>query len=429
MIKPKHINILEQGVDYWNNWREQNPQVAPNLNDTDFRNLKLDGANLSETLLIRSKLDNLQLERINLSRANLYKAKMVGCNLKYADLTSTNIAEANLNNADLTGANLSNSIAHKVNFTKSNLSGTNMKETDLRGSQFIETNIKRGYLVSANCYRTYFKNAILENCDLREVSLKYAKLEKTNLQAANLTWTVFLRTTLDEVDFKDSRMHQTIIGLTNLSKCVNLDKALVSGKCTLDFETLRLSLNIPRIFLKKIGLHDTYINYLPDLYDENPIRLYPVFLSHSWADKPFAKKIYEALTSRGVQVWYDEKQMAPGDDIFDEISRGIKLYDKTILVCSKNSLESWWVNQEITRIAKKEREYQKKESRTKGLIVPITIDDFIYSWDGGKAETIKERVIGDFTMWQDESIFEDKLEELIRSLNVDRKKEKPNSFL
>ena len=31
MANPKHLKILEQGVEEWNQWRKDNPEIKPDL--------------------------------------------------------------------------------------------------------------------------------------------------------------------------------------------------------------------------------------------------------------------------------------------------------------------------------------------------------------------------------------------------------------
>ncbi len=47
--------------------------------------------------------------------------------------------------------------------------------------------------------------------------------------------------------------------------------------------------------------------------------------------------------------------MLPGDDIYDSVDRGIRLWDKVLLCCSGASLTSWWVEKEISAALEKER--------------------------------------------------------------------------
>ncbi len=34
MVNPEHLEILKQGVEAWNQWRENNPDVEPDLSHT-----------------------------------------------------------------------------------------------------------------------------------------------------------------------------------------------------------------------------------------------------------------------------------------------------------------------------------------------------------------------------------------------------------
>ena len=56
MANQKHLNIIKQGVEVWNKWREENEKVQPNLSkadlmDTDLTRIDLRGADFSGTNL------------------------------------------------------------------------------------------------------------------------------------------------------------------------------------------------------------------------------------------------------------------------------------------------------------------------------------------------------------------------------------------
>jgi hypothetical protein len=86
------------------------------------------------------------------------------------------------------------------------------------------------------------------------------------------------------------------------------------------------------------------------------IELFSCFIS---LDKPFALWLHEALQSKGIKCCLDEKQLLPGDDILRQLERGIHLWDKFLLCASKNSLTSWWVEDEIKTTLEKERALRK----------------------------------------------------------------------
>ena len=54
------------------------------------------------------------------------------------------------------------------------------------------------------------------------------------------------------------------------------------------------------------------------------------------------------------------KQLRGGDDILDHVDLGIRLWDKVLLCCSKNSLGSGWVEAEIDKALEKEQALRKQ---------------------------------------------------------------------
>lgn len=62
MTNPQHLQLLKQGVTAWNQWREQNSDIRPDLGQAD-----LTGANL---------------ELYNLTNANLDQANLAGADLR-----------------------------------------------------------------------------------------------------------------------------------------------------------------------------------------------------------------------------------------------------------------------------------------------------------------------------------------------------------
>jgi uncharacterized protein YjbI with pentapeptide repeats len=99
-MNKEHYDIIKQGVDVWDKWREENPDER----------IDLLGANLRGASLIRADLTGADLTGADLIRANLCKADLSGANLRGADLSGADLRGANLSRADLRGANLSRAI-------------------------------------------------------------------------------------------------------------------------------------------------------------------------------------------------------------------------------------------------------------------------------------------------------------------------------
>lgn len=94
-----------------------------------------------------------------------------------------------------------------------------------------------------------------------------------------------------------------------------------------------------------------------------------VFISHSAKDKTFVRLLSDRLTQDGVQTWLDEKKIAPGDNIVERINAGIKNTDFFIVVLSKSSVNSKWVNFELSATRLNEI------SKNQNIIIPILIED------------------------------------------------------
>ena len=84
MANAEHLKILNQGVEGWNQWRKENPDVTPDLT----------GATLTGATLAGATLAGADLADANLAGAYLRGADVVGAEAAGADLRETRITEA-----------------------------------------------------------------------------------------------------------------------------------------------------------------------------------------------------------------------------------------------------------------------------------------------------------------------------------------------
>jgi hypothetical protein len=177
----------------------------------------------------------------------------------------------------------------------------------------------------------------------------------------------------------------TIFEGVDLSSCIVFDSAEHVGPSTLGVDSIILSNGcIPKAFLRGVGLPDEWIDYIPSLVGDG-IQFFSCFISYSSLDKPFAVRLHDALQAKGIRCWLDEKQLLPGQDISRELERGIYLWDKFLLCASKNSLTSWWVEDEIKTAFEKERALRKERGKPVLKLIPLNLDGYMFTneWDLG----------------------------------------------
>jgi uncharacterized protein YjbI with pentapeptide repeats len=104
MANEKHLAILREGVDAWNEWREQNRGIIPDL-----------------------------------IAANLVRADLGKANLFRANLTEAYLREANLTDADLRGAHFSAADLSDADFSEALLGWTILADVDLSTAKGLET--------------------------------------------------------------------------------------------------------------------------------------------------------------------------------------------------------------------------------------------------------------------------------------------------
>lgn len=71
-----------------------------------------------------------------------------------------------------------------------------------------------------------------------------------------------------------------------------------------------------------------------------------VFLSHSSKDKKTARRLATDIKMSNITVWFDEWEIHVGHSITQKISRGLDDIDFVVVLLSKNSVESGWVQKE-----------------------------------------------------------------------------------
>jgi len=228
MADHQHLDILKQGIESWNQWRKEHPDIRPDLSDvnlTDLSKRNLSNANLSNVDLSRTTLAFTDLSRANLSGADVLESTLLRANFNGTNLDRTCFSFSNLREASFTdaihinrviinGANLS-----KADLSNCNLSGTNFSACNLSEAHLVETN-----LIGTNLVGTNLSKADLRGAKLNDANLSWSNLSEANLSEADLTgcsiyaisaWNVQLQNTI-QTGLVITRSNESIITVDNL---------------------------------------------------------------------------------------------------------------------------------------------------------------------------------------------------------------------
>ena len=356
----EHLSILRKGVEAWNLWREDNPDVRPDLSDADLKGLDLDVAIYTHPSV---DLDDFPPDEFGMRfSSDPYGVDFRDACLRNADLSEAVLTYAELDNADLTAARLN---------------GTRFEAASLRGA-----------------------------------CLREAELTQTQFRSCNLV----------EVDFADAYMLDILIADSDLSTARGLESVHHHGPSLIAIDTLVKSRGlISANFLSAVGLPELLIAYLPTLIEGmQPIQFLSCFISYSRNDRIFAQRLYKHLKVSGIRCWLDEKQLLPGDDLYDAVEQGIQRSDKVLLCCSQHSLTSWWVDHEIGATLEKEQHITKVEKRKARVLIPLNLDGYMFdpSWQSGFGTQVRRRLAADFVGWDSsDSIFDEAARQVILALD------------
>jgi uncharacterized protein YjbI with pentapeptide repeats len=393
MANEEHLALLKQGVEAWNKWREANRDVK----------LYLTGAYLDGAHLTGAYLDGAHLTGANLTRAHLIRADLTGAHLTGADLTDADLTDAHLTGTHLTGANL----------TGANLTGADLTGADLI-ARLTDADLTGADLTDADLTGANLTDADLTGANLTDAHLTGANLTGADLTGANLTDAHLIRAHLTGANLTRATLSRTVLGDINLSNVKGLETCRHIGPSIIDHLTLQRSGPLSRAFLRGVGLPENLIDYLPSLLNQ-AIQFYSCFISYSTKDQKFADRLHADLQNKGVRCWFAPHDMQIGDPIRSRIDEVIRVHERLLLVLSKHSISSDWVEKEV------ETAFEQERRGKKTVLFPVRLDNTILKCETGwPADIRRTRHIGDFTRWKDHDAYQKVLDRLLRDLKVER---------
>jgi hypothetical protein len=283
------------------------------------------------------------------------------------------------------------------------LSGAMVGGAGLKGANLNGANLRHAHLDGADLSGAHLDGADLSGADLHGADLRGANLIDASLHGAKL----------GGADLSDALMWLTVFADVDLSAVNGLDTVHHRGPSTVGLDTIYKSKGkVPDSFLRGAGVPENFITYMRSLTGA-ALDFYSCFISYSTKDQAFADRLYADLQAKGVRCWFAPEDLKIGDKFRSRIDESIRFHDKLLLVLSRDSIRSQWVEKEVETAFERER----RENRI--VLFPIRLDDDVIHTDEAWAADIRRtRHIGDFTGWDQHSKYIKAFERLLRDLKA-----------
>jgi len=198
----EHLKILLEGIDSWNDWRDQNPGLVPDLSGIEIEGLQLQTGAFQNVLFANSKLTSVNFDRAFLGAAEFTGAMLVDVRMDGAQAESIVLNGATIDagryvNAVMAGAEMRDLVTNG----QVRLDGIHLNGARAPRAKFARQTMPHANLSEATLIDTDLSGAVLKGCNLTGADLHNANLRRvTGLDCETLTSAKNWQTTLREDD-------------------------------------------------------------------------------------------------------------------------------------------------------------------------------------------------------------------------------------
>lgn len=151
MAIPEHVEIFKKGSQVWNAWRDEYPNLRPDLSDIDFENNFQTHKEMYDTPEFTGyNLSDMNLNRIIARNSYFIRCYFAGSMLNFSDICFSYFQNCNFEDTSLAVSKIGSAEFHECDFTNSDLSYCTAEETNFSGSKFISTKLSHMSLVKTD---------------------------------------------------------------------------------------------------------------------------------------------------------------------------------------------------------------------------------------------------------------------------------------
>lgn len=369
------------------------------------------------------------------------------------DFSSTRVTGFDFIQCTFENCDFAESMIWSCLFNESRFINTNLTTLKIFESEIVSTtieNCKCALLHFADCtfkasqflncweiLDAYFGNCIFEDTNFIKSNVTYCRFENNHFQETPrlgfkdclLSRNYFTNLDLKEFRFIDS----CLLNLNVFQNCkIYTDTFQNSVETTgqeynsIDFSSINQSQKIPADILRKLfGILNSDIkDYVFGLTNE--IKLQSVFISYSFKNKEFAKRLNSSLMAKGVITFLWEKDAPGGKGLKKIMKENVHKFDRVLFIASEYSLRSSACQFELSEGRK------KQEKLWKDIYFPIHIDDYLFEvqkddirpldkqdeyWDNiQELKSLNSIDFSSFVVGYNENEYEEKIYNLVRDL-------------
>lgn len=175
MVNIKQLRILRQGVNVWNEWKDNNPNEEIDLSDSNLSNDLLIDADFYEADLTRTNFSHSLSFQRELSSDDLLDTELFEANLSYINFGSANLYKAKLHYSNLEGSYFNNADLSFADLSYSRLDNTDFNDACLRGTKLIGVTMDQTSLINTDLSGADISGATIKDINTSRWTIKKIK--------------------------------------------------------------------------------------------------------------------------------------------------------------------------------------------------------------------------------------------------------------